>query len=706
MDDQLRQMVIDKMRRGEDLPVEWASELFPSNRREYELSYYGKAREEDIIADTMAVPLQEMSRFGTSEGDWHNLLVLGDNLQVLKTLRERKLAGTLCNADGTPGVRLIYIDPPFATKQDFRGTQDQKAYQDKVAGAEFVEFLRRRLVLLREILSSDGAIYLHLDYRKVHYIKLVLDEIFGEHSFVNEIIWQRTASHNDPNRYGSVHDTLLLYKRGSSYVWNAPKMGQSQDYIDKFFVYAESPDKAQWIRLKKGDSVPDGWERYRLGNFASPNPRPNLTYEYKGYAPPENGWKVNKEKMVEMDEKGLLHFPKSKSGRIQPKQYLRDTLNNKAVSDVWTDINPLQANSREKYHYPTQKPEALLQRIIEASTKKGDIVLDCFAGSGTTPAVAEKLGRRWVAVDCGKLAVYTVQKRMLDLKTGIGQKGKPLTTTPFVLYNAGLYDFSTLRKLPWSDWRFFALQLFDCKDEPHIIGGLRLDGKRQGASVLVFNHIENPGRIDEQTVADIHAQIGNKIGSRFFIIAPRNTFDFQQDYIDMDGVRYYALRIPYSFINELHRREFTALRQPSDENDVNVLVDAVGFDFIRPPKVEWEAGVEDKKRSLFPPAYLHIKSFETRANIRGQDTRCGLDSLSLVMFDLDYDGSVFNLSKAVFRPDLEKHQWRIRFDVYGIGRAVMAVFIDVFGNESRILIPLEEFGIETSSNLSNSTKTE
>jgi DNA modification methylase len=255
-----------------------------------------------------------------------------------------------------------------------------------LAGAAFVEFLRRRLILLRDLLADDGAIYLHLDIRKTHYLKVVMDEVFSEHNFINEVIWQRTASHNDPGRYGNVHDTLLFYKRGTSYKWNAPKMEQSDEYIEQFFVYAESPDKSRWMKLKKGESAPEGWERYRLGNFASPHPRPNLTYDYKGYKPPRNGWKVNIARMQEMDAQGLLHFPAKTTGRIQPKQYLKDTLGNKPVPDVWVDISPIQSQSSEKQHYPTQKPEQLLHRIISSSSVDGDHRARRICGGPERPA--------------------------------------------------------------------------------------------------------------------------------------------------------------------------------------------------------------------------------------------------------------------------------------------------------------------------------
>ena len=169
-------------------------------------------------------------------------------------------------------------------------------------------------------------------------------------------------------------------------------------------------------------------------------------------------------------------------------------------------------------------------------------------------------------MDCGKLAIYTIQKRMMNLCTEIGNKGQKLPPKPFTLFNAGLYDFTKLKDLSWIDWRFFALQLFQCRDEPHKIGGIAFDGFRQGADVLVFNHMKHQdARITEETIDEMHETVGSRVGGKVFIIAPALTFDFQQDYVQRSDVRYYALRIPYSIIHELHRREFTALKQPADE---------------------------------------------------------------------------------------------------------------------------------------------
>jgi len=706
-----QQELIRLLEAGEEISPEWARVLFPPAKREYELVYYGKDREEDIIADTLAVPLQPVRTFGKNGGNgWQNMLIFGDNLQALKTLLEMKKAGQLCNADGTAGVRLIYIDPPFATKQEFRGTEDQKAYQDKIAGRDFLEFLRKRLILMRVLLSDDGSIYLHLDIKKGHYLKILMDEVFGEQSFVNDVIWQRTASHNDPGRYGNVHDSLLFYKKGREYVWNEPKMEQSSGYIDKFFVYAESPDKRRWIKLKKGEQPPVGWERYRLGNFASPHPRPNLTYEYKGYKPPKNGWKVNIERMREMDREGLLHFPKEKSRRIQPKQYLKDTVGNKAVPDVWVGINPLQAQSAEKQSYPTQKPELLLDRVLFASSKPGDIVLDAFAGSGTTCAVAEKLGRRWIGIDCGKLAIYTMQKRMLNLHKEIGNKGPKLEPKPFTLYNAGLYDFSKLKELTWQDWRFFALQLFQCRDEQHRINGIDFDGYRQGASVMIFDHMEakhKDARITEDTIEEIHEAVGSRVGKKIFIIAPALTFDFQQDYIDFDKVRYYALRIPYSIIHELHRREFTALKQPSDEMAVNDTVDAVGFDFIRTPELKYKTGTEKPKGESFEYGFIKVETFKSDAVVREPFRKKGnLETLSMVILDFDYDetAKIFDFDEVHYADAIEKTGWKVRFRSDQLGEKMMAVFLDIYGNEARVLLDTAEFGKGTTRHASQKTR--
>ena len=573
---------------------------------------------EDILANTMGLPLQPVRTFGKNGVTHQNMLIFGDNLQAMKTLVRMKEEGQLVNADGTPGARLIYIDPPFATKQEFRGSQDQKAYQDRVSGARFVEFLRKRLVFLRELLSDDGTLYVHLDWKKVHYAKVVLDEVFGENRFRNNIAWHYyNRLPSGGNVFESKHDSLLVYTKTS-----------------KWFFKPQFEKRDKLFKKKK---------QVKIGG-------------------------------------------KSMNARDDDGNIIYLDLETRKVDDVWRI--PLLVRTAEEYTgYPTQKTEGLLERVIDAASQPGDLVLDCFAGSGTTCAVAEKMGRRWIGIDCGKLSIYTIQKRMLGLKQSIGNKGKPLKVKPFTLYNAGLYDFSRLKQLPWKDWRFFALQLFGCKDEQHTIGGLCLDGKLKGASVLVFNHLDQPGhRIDEDTILGIHSAIGSRIGHKFFIIAPRGVFDFQQDYIDVEGVRYYALRIPYSIINELHQREFKALQQPHDETSVNETVDAVGFDFIQPPKVDWTLSVGKREGQLIAEACLKIRKFQSTARLRGRETKGDLETLSMVMVDLDYNGDVFNMGAVFYAQPLSENDWSAWLPIENVGETLMVVFIDIYGNEAREVI--------------------
>ena len=221
-----------------------------------------------------------------------------------------------------------------------------------------------------------------------------------------------------------------------------------------------------------------------------------------------------------------------------------------------------------------------------------------------------------------------------------------------------------------------------------------MDGYLKGASVLVFNHQKQPGvRIDEETIRSLHEALGSRVGSRMFIIAPALTFDFQQDYLDLDDVRYYALRIPYSIIHELHQREFTALKQPADELAVNDTVEAVGFDFIRTPELEYECGVNQRDGELLPEAFIRIKTFKSEAVVREPLRKKGnRETLSTVMLDYDYNGDVFDLDAVFFADAIEKAGWEVRFPVESVGGQVMAVFIDIYGNEAREVIPGERLG--------------
>ena len=343
----------------------------------------------------------------------------GDNLDILRGLNSE------C-------VDLIYLDPPFNSNKNYSAPVGSKA-----AGAAFKDtwtlsdldvawmgiiadkhpamyqvlqaaglthgkgmqsylcMMGIRLVEMRRVLKDTGSIYLHCDPTAGHYLKLLMDAIFGVANFRNEITWRRTVSHNDVSRnYGSITDTLLFYSKSEAFVFHVQYMPYSDEHIRKIYTYVDE----------------DG-RRYCTSNIRSPGPRPNLTYEYKGYQPHPNGWTISRERMERLDREGRLHFPKSKNGRIRLKLFL-DEMPGVPVVNVWDDIQFVQSHAKERIGYPTQKPLALLDRVIRASSNDGDVVLDPFCGCATSLIAAEKLERQWVGIDLSPKAVELVHDRL------------------------------------------------------------------------------------------------------------------------------------------------------------------------------------------------------------------------------------------------------------------------------------------------------
>jgi len=348
------------------------------SHKEYELTYKGKAAPDKVLS-TRAKPLVVL-KSSRAEAPWRNVLITADNLHGLASLIEKKREGKLKCADGTDGARLVYIDPPFSTRLEFKAKQSQKAYKDKVVGAEFVEALRKRLILLRELLTEDGSIFVHLDWKKAHYIKVIMDEVFGEENFLNDIVWSyggRGAKHI-AGQFSRNHDIILWYRKSESHIFNQLTIGR---------------------RVPKKGS---GFKQDGEGRWFKTSPRGDYTDE----------------SMEALEKQGRVYT--TRNGTMRVKYFLREDgellVEDKLVGDVWDDIpDAMHLSESEKTGYPTQKPEALLERIIRASSRTGDIVLDCFAGAGTTLSVAEKLDRRWVGIDSGTLAAHTIEKRLLTI---------------------------------------------------------------------------------------------------------------------------------------------------------------------------------------------------------------------------------------------------------------------------------------------------
>ncbi len=364
-----------------------------------------------------------------------NHLYYGDNLEVLR------------NHIADESVDLIYLDPPFNSNATYShlfkdesgqvsGAQiaafdDTWHWDDMVSGRALIElrdspyqeaakmldamvgFLGKnpmtaylammavRLVELHRVLRPTGSLYLHCDPTASHYLKILLDAVFGAKNFRNEIVWRRSVTKGDARRkFSDDQDIILFYSKSDTYTFHNTHIEPDEDYTKRF---------------NKDDH--DGKGPYHLAPLDSPNPRPNLTYDFKGYPSPSKGWRVSREEMERLDAQGRIWYPPKKDGRLRRKLYLNDSIGPKAGS-VWIDIRPLQGLSQERLGYPTQKPVALLERILAASSNPGDVVLDPFCGCGTTVHAAQKLGRQWIGIDITHLAINLIETRLYDAFEG------------------------------------------------------------------------------------------------------------------------------------------------------------------------------------------------------------------------------------------------------------------------------------------------
>jgi len=370
---------------------------------------------------------------------WTNKLIWGDNKLILASLKNGPMRDEI---EKHGGLKLIYIDPPFDVGADFSmdieiggdtftkkpNILEEIAYRDTWGkGADsFISMIYERLILMRDLLAEDGSIYVHCDWRVNVYIRLVMDEIFGKDQFKNEITWIRSTnpkgSQHTAQKFDIFTDTILYFVKSP----NAP-----------FYIQDVRPILSEDELLKKYRYV-DQKGRYYDGpviRSVTMGPRPTMVYEYKGYTPPSCGWRLTKEKLEILDAKGDLGW----TSNGNPFRKLRpEDDRGHPVGNIWNDISLINSQAEERIGYPTQKPEALLERIIKASSNEGDLVADFFCGSGTTAAVAEKLGRRWIVSDLGKFAVHTTRKRLINVQRQRKSEGKDYRA--FEILNLGKYE--------------------------------------------------------------------------------------------------------------------------------------------------------------------------------------------------------------------------------------------------------------------------
>ena len=757
LDKEQKEYLINLIRNDQPIPEDMKYDLFPVLQEEYELNYAGKMRKEDLLANqdgTFPITLQIERVFGgkrregadssestpqaekgsgadssesTPQGEkgsgadsgesapqgekgsgadsgadgrlnqkelspddefndpdsgaengWKNMIVFGDNLQFLKTVYENRDPVIRNKVKGK--VKLIYIDPPFATQDEFQNREGAKAYSDKKQGAQFLEFLRRRLILAREILADDGSIYVHMDQKMGHYAKLILDEVFGKNAFVNEIIWSYKSGGASKRYFSRKHDNILFYAKTGAYTFRPQEeKSYNRDY---------------------------------------------KPYNFKGVTEYQ-------------DEHGLWY-----------------TMVN--MKDVW-NIDMVGRSSRERVDYPTQKPEALLTRIIEASTEPGDLVMDFFGGSGTTMAAAEKLGRRWITCDLGKLSYLTMQKRLLRIAdskklssavgsssasgaetsgkantgsagpenlsiTDVGAGAAASSTTvssagssesygrgpaPFMTCTLGIYDLEKTLEMDWEKYLDFVAGLFSFRRETLAISGISFEGEKNGFPVKVFHYLKyRDSGVDEDYLQNLADGLGSRAPARVYIVSPATRVNFIADYEEAGGIRFYFLKVPYEMIEELHKTPFVKLRQPRSRNDINDIEEMKGFQFNYNPEVSCRlVELDEETAALYIEKFASSMIWDTpEADF---STPSDFSTLSGIYADFDFDGDTFLMDEVRFWDEFESGKkahsdtrieeksdgqraavWEIPKE--RLGSRSMFIFSDIYGNDIKVKLTPEK----------------
>ena len=398
-----------------------------------------------------------------------NQLILGDCFEVLKKIE-------------TASVDLIYLDPPFFSNRNYEviwgDVGEIRSFQDRWSGGidHYIAWLKDRVEEMHRILRPTGSIFLHCDWHANAHIRVyILEKVFGEENFRGEIIWQRHNSHNDARKKIAVlTDTIWYYSKSEKFSYHPIYSEHSEEHKQSFYTHDDK----------------DGRGLYALDNMASPNPRPNMMYEWMGFPYPLKGWRYEKETMQKLHDESRIYYPLKKDGsfdvmkRPRLKRYLKEQKGN-LLGNIWTDILNVQAHSKQRIGYPTQKPEALLERIIQCASNEGDIILDPFVGGGTTVIVAEKLKRRWIGIDQSVAAIKVSELRL--------QGQSDLFSQPFIV-QLHKYDYDTLRYKDAFAFETWIIEQFGGVTNAKQISDSGIDGKTRDGKPIQVKRSDTIGR--------------------------------------------------------------------------------------------------------------------------------------------------------------------------------------------------------------------
>jgi len=606
--------------------------------------------------------------------DFRNRLIWGDNkLFMASLLKEFK-----------GKIDLIYIDPPFDVGADFTMnvqignereivTKDQSAlemvaYRDMWGKGtdSYLQMIYERLVLMRELLSETGTIFVHVGWLVSHYIKAILDDVFGNYHFLNQIIWKRQTAHSDigqgSKHLGRIHDVIFLYTKSDNFTWNMQFETYSKDYVKKFYKHIE----------------PGTNRLYQLGDITAPGgaSKGNPHYEFLGIT---RYWRFSEERMKELYTAGRIVQPKA--GAVPRQKRYLDEMPGVPLQDLWLSINTVQPQSAERQGYDTQKPEALLEWVINLCSNEGDLIADFFCGSGTTGAVAEKLGRRWIMCDLGRFAIHTSRKRLIEIQRALHNENKQYRS--FDVYNLGRYERQWWQKerLKGADeeHRRVVMEFYRAEPLPNATG--LLHGRKRQALV----HVDDIDSIFTRDEVRAVAKAAREAGAKEVHCL---SWEFEMDLRLVcheleaaEGVKIKLIPIP----REIMEKNRT---NPPPFLEVAVLE--------AEPVYRKEGGkrVVDMKLTRFLPSLAEVPSKELEA-LKERAVKSGFDFIDFWAIDFDWhEGKPFEHHWQDYRTRKDRSLKTVSdfgYDKYpkkGTYTACVKV-IDVFGCDTSITVEVK-----------------
>jgi len=616
--------------------------------------------------------------FGEEEIDKQkmNRLIWGDNLLAMQALLAQGYEGK---------INLIYIDPPFDSKADYshkmtiEGSEFTKepsvierlAYKDTWAGGtdSYLDMLYPRLQLMKRLLAEDGSIYVHLDWHIGHYVKVILDEVFGRDNFRNEIVWKRQTAHSQAKAIGNIHDIILWYSKMEKFLWNQIYQAYSEDYLNTHYQKFDEDGR----RFEDFDLTSPGGGGYR--------------YEWKGIV---KNWRAPIETMERWEKEGRLYY--TKRGVARYKRYL-DEMPGVPLQDLWTDINPINSQAKEHVGFDTQKPEALLERIIKASSNEGDIVADFFCGSGTTLAVAERLGRRWIGCELGKVGIQVTRARLVER----GAK-------PFLIENIGNYQREMIYLTGGRIWEMqhLILKLYGATPRDKTSG---LGVRKTPDDVEELVYVGYPDRPVTARKAEELALQAQKLDGRGYKKLVILGWDYEYNYRQALEARLTALKDRLQV--QIESRDippdiYDYLKKAKSEEEIESLADKVRF-YERPYLKMSEPEIEDLgdgrvRVKLGIKRYVLMDIPVSRISKKEQESYNALMKLAKDNFavlidywavDWDYDGFTFKSQWQAFRGNGKKAKTVPITATETLDRKKREIavrVVDIFGNDATATI--------------------